>query len=57
MDAYILCPYAVGDPLLGLGGKAEGGEWAAYYEGLELVNEIKKDLERLYPTGIGTWMA
>lgn len=31
---------------------AEGGAWKQYYDGLELRDEITKDLKRLYPNGL-----
>ena len=30
-------------------GGSSGGAWRRYYEGLELIEEIKRDLTRLYP--------
>lgn len=31
------------------GGGGTGGAWRRYYEGLELIEEIRRDLTRLYP--------
>lgn len=31
------------------GSKGSGGAWRRYYEGLELIEEIRRDLTRLYP--------
>jgi hypothetical protein len=46
----------VADPLSSLSDETpapggEGGGWKQYYEDLELVAEIQKDLDRLYPNG------
>lgn len=44
------------DPLSSLSveeeaGERSGGGWKQYYADLELIDEIKKDLHRLYPSG------
>ncbi len=36
----------------GGGGGGGSGAWKRYYEGLELLEEIKRDLTRLYPSGV-----
>lgn len=40
------------------GSKGSGGAWRRYYEGLELIEEIRRDLTRLYPRWVlnrGVW--
>ncbi|EWM27482.1 Rab-GTPase-TBC domain protein [Nannochloropsis gaditana] len=33
-------------------GAGEGGAWRRYYAGLELLEEVRRDLSRLYPLGV-----
>lgn len=37
----------------GGGSCGTGGAWRRYYEGLELIEEIRRDLTRLYPRWVG----